>query len=77
MEITITVKRGDESKTYQLTEIGESKKGTFKLFAAKENADLPDFAKVYVKATRDKAAKAAKATNHTKDVKILTASLQQ
>ena len=63
--ITVEVKiiRGEgDSKTYLLKESGDSKKGTFKTFSpVAENADLPSFGKLYVKANRDKA-KADKAT---------------
>ena len=61
MEVTITVKRGKEAqgKVYQLHELGESRKGTFKTFApVSETPDLPSFGKVYVKSERDKVAKA-------------------
>lgn len=57
IEVTIAIKRDGEAqpKVYQLKELGESKKGTFKTFApAGENADLPEFSKVYVKVARDK-----------------------
>ena len=57
IEVTITVKRNkEEGKKYLLKETGESKKGTYKTFsAAGDNADLPAWGKVYIKATRDKA----------------------
>ena len=56
IEVTISVKRDNgETKAYTLTELGESKKGTYKTFGVPgENADLPDFSKVYIKAVRDK-----------------------
>ena len=57
MEVTITIKRNGDTKgnSYLLTEAGKSKKGTYKTFqAAGDNADLPSFAKVYIKAKRDK-----------------------
>ena len=45
IEVTISVKRDKgETKAYTLTELGESKKGTYKTFGVPgENADLPDF----------------------------------
>ena len=58
LEVTITVKRGKaekDTKVYQLTESGGSKKGTYMTFTpAGENADLPSFGKVYIKAERGK-----------------------
>lgn len=61
LEVTVTINRGakeGQAKTYQLKEAGESKKGTYKVFApTSETADMPAFSKVYVKANRDKANK--------------------
>ena len=56
IEVTVSVKRnGGTPKTYQLTENGESRKGTYKVFSpAKDCPDLPEFAKVYVNATLKK-----------------------
>lgn len=39
--ITITVKRGNEEKTYALTELGESKGGKLK-FQVMPSVDFPD-----------------------------------
>ena len=61
-EVTINIKRDKgEVKSYKLTEIGDSKKGTFKTFGTPaENADMPSFVKLYIKAEPDKAPKAKK-----------------
>ena len=55
IEVSITIKRDKgEAKTYQLNQIGKSKKGTFVTFSPLgENADLPAFFKGYVKVKRD------------------------
>ena len=68
IKVIVTIKRGEEAqgKTYEFTESGESKKGTFKTFSpAGENADLPAFGKLYVKAKRGEA-KAEKKANGKK-----------
>lgn len=60
LSVIITVKRGNEAegKTYQLKELGDSRKGTYKTFTAEaETPDMPSFGKVYIKAERDKASK--------------------
>lgn len=57
LEVTITVKRGDEAegKIYQLKEASESRKGTFIYFqAVEDNTDLPDWGKYPIKAERGK-----------------------
>jgi len=57
LEVTINIKRNGEAKgkTYQLKDIGKSKKGTYKIFSpAGDNADLPVFSKTYIKAKRGK-----------------------
>ena len=54
--VTVTVTRGQEAKTYQLTEGEGSKKGTYLTFTpAGENADMPSFTKIYVSVKRAKA----------------------
>jgi len=55
LEVKVTVTRNGDSKTYLLNEVGESKGGNFKLFASKDNADIPDFGKMYIKAKRESA----------------------
>ena len=51
IEVTVTIKRNGEAKTYQLKEATASKKGTFVIFQPSgTNPDLPDFAKLYVAA---------------------------
>lgn len=55
IEVSVTVKRGSKSKTYLLSEEGESKKGTFLTRSLKaENEDMPRFTKVYIKAKQAK-----------------------
>lgn len=56
VEVTISIKRGkEEAKKYQLIEVGDSRNGTFKTYGpAAENADLPKFGKLYIKAKRGK-----------------------
>lgn len=50
MEVSVVITRGDIKTTTPLVEVGDSRKGTFKLFTPKaETADLPSFAKLYVK----------------------------
>lgn len=54
--VEIKVKRGNEAqgKTYQLIEVGESRKGNYKLFsAAGDTPDIPEFGKVYIKVKRN------------------------
>ncbi len=56
MIVTVTIKRGDKDtgRTYQLKETGESKKGTYQTFSpVGDNADLPSFGKLYIKAKRE------------------------
>ena len=59
IEVTITVKRNGAAKTWALAQAGESKGGNYLLFQSKDNADIPDFGKLYLKAKRvaDKTAK--------------------
>jgi hypothetical protein len=49
--VTVTVARGDDKRTYALTQSGESKAGTYVTFTpAKDNPDIPEFGKLYVAA---------------------------
>ena len=56
MEVIISIQRGkEEPKKYQLVEAGDSRNGTFKTFGpSAENADLPKFGKLYIKAKQGK-----------------------
>ena len=54
VEVTITVTRKGVAKTYQLTEVGASKKGTYLVFGSPGNADLPPFFKGYINLERSK-----------------------
>lgn len=63
MEVTVTIKRGKDVKgtTYLLKESGESKKGTYKVFSPNQDtADIPDFAKLYIKVKAAKVSEVAK-----------------
>ncbi len=58
MSITVEIKvkrdKG-EAKTYQMKEVGESKKGNYKLFSPiGKNPDLPEFGKLYINTKRGK-----------------------
>ena len=56
INVTVTIERnGKDAVSCVLEGTGESKKGTFTIFAPKaETRDLPAFAKLYVKVKRSK-----------------------
>ncbi len=49
ISVTVTIKRGDKAKTFELKSVGKSKKGTFEYFSpVGENTDLPEWGKLPV-----------------------------